>query len=287
MVASPTAIAAAIVLLQAYDYARDAGVDPWQFAIDRADLEPATELDLRWLIARWFAEHAQETTTDRDPVRTFRPIVSTAFPARTCLVLTDAGASAFRPLVQALSRSSRVDQLDCRYPIALQSYPPALLPLPLTFDPQSSHAPAEPHTIPPRPTSSSPVASHSTEAIAFTSSHTAAAQSITPTKRGKSVPHWDAQLRELRLGNKLVKRFRVPAANQELILNVFEEEGWPECIDDPLPPKGDDPTRRLQATIKSLNRHQSEPLIRFHGNGEGAVWWERARPTRASVRHVS
>jgi hypothetical protein len=72
-----------------------------------------------------------------------------------------------------------------------------------------------------------------------------------------------------------VKRFRVPAANQGLILAAFEEEGWPRFIDDPLPRHGDEePARRLQATIKSLNRHQASPLIRFRGNGGEKVLWE-------------
>ena len=32
---------------------------------------------------------------------------------------------------------------------------------------------------------------------------------------------------------------------------------------------------RLQATVKSLNRNQVAPLIRFHGNGNGLqVYWE-------------
>src|SRR5947207_475841 len=33
----------------------------------------------------------------------------------------------------------------------------------------------------------------------------------------------------------LVKHFRRPAPNQYLILDVFQEENWPERIDDPLP----------------------------------------------------
>ena len=36
-------------------------------------------------------------------------------------------------------------------------------------------------------------------------------------------------------GGLIVKRFRVPARNQETILSVFEEEGWAEHIHDPLP----------------------------------------------------
>jgi hypothetical protein len=90
------------------------------------------------------------------------------------------------------------------------------------------------------------------------------------------VPRWDAECRELRWGAALVKRFREPALNQELILAVFEEEGWPARIDDPLPnDPGCDPKQRLHDTIKRLNRHQANRLLRFRGDGSGSgVLWE-------------
>src|SRR5262245_46966369 len=89
-------------------------------------------------------------------------------------------------------------------------------------------------------------------------------------------PVWDAAHRELRYNGRLVKRFRVPALNQIAVLDAFQEDGWPEFIDDPIPPEhGIDPKQRLNVTIKSLNRNQLEPLIRFHGNGNGLqVYWE-------------
>ena len=99
-------------------------------------------------------------------------------------------------------------------------------------------------------------------------------------------PRWDAKRRELRLARRLLKRFRVPAPNQEAILAAFQEEGWPNCIDDPLPPKGDlSPQRRLHDTIKALNRkhRQRPPLIRFLGNGTGkSVVWELRVVSRCS-----
>jgi hypothetical protein len=104
----------------------------------------------------------------------------------------------------------------------------------------------------------------------------AAAAASTPVFR----PEWDATRRELRFRGHVIKRYRVPARNQALVLTAFEEMGWPEFIDDPLPPTGEqDPKHRLHATIKSLNRNQLHPLIRFHGNGNGMqVSWEAARP---------
>jgi hypothetical protein len=91
-------------------------------------------------------------------------------------------------------------------------------------------------------------------------------------------PRWDGDRRELRLNGRLVKRFKVASPNQETILAVFQEEGWPPRIDDPLPPLPEqDPKRRLHDTIKCLNRHQKNRLIRIIGDGTGkGVRWERA-----------
>jgi hypothetical protein len=91
-------------------------------------------------------------------------------------------------------------------------------------------------------------------------------------------PRWDKDRRELWFGTALVKQFKVPAANQEIILAAFQEEAWPACLDDPLPPQPQlDPKRRLRDTVCSLNRNQKHFLIRFFGNGNGqGVRWEPA-----------
>ena len=93
------------------------------------------------------------------------------------------------------------------------------------------------------------------------------------------VPHWDAETRELRIDGTILKQFKWHAANQEIILSTFQEEGWPFRIDDPLPPQSDqDPKRRLSDTIKCLNRKQANKLIRFRGDGTGeGIIWERVQ----------
>jgi hypothetical protein len=93
-------------------------------------------------------------------------------------------------------------------------------------------------------------------------------------------PRWDATRRELSLTGLIVKRFRVPARNQETILSVFEEEGWAEHIHDPLPVTHDiDAPTRLHDAINRLNRCQINPLVRFHGDGKGTgVFWEPIKP---------
>jgi hypothetical protein len=102
------------------------------------------------------------------------------------------------------------------------------------------------------------------------------------------VPAWDAERHELRVGEKLVKRFKWPALNQEKILAVFQEEGWPPRIDDPLAPQPDqDPKRRLHDTIKCLNRNQKSPLLRFHGDGTGeGIIWELVQDGQPTSDHV-
>jgi hypothetical protein len=92
-------------------------------------------------------------------------------------------------------------------------------------------------------------------------------------------PTWDRDMRELRLGGVLVKRFKHSASNQELILASFHELGWPKRMDDPLPhAPGTDPKRRLHDTIKKLNHCQTNPLLHFFGDGSGrAICWEMKR----------
>jgi hypothetical protein len=91
-------------------------------------------------------------------------------------------------------------------------------------------------------------------------------------------PHWDRARFELRFGDSLVKRFRLPAPNQKRILAAFEEEHWPPRIDDPLPPHPEiDSKRRLHHTLIALNRNQKQRLIQFHGDGtgQGVCWTAR------------
>ena len=88
-------------------------------------------------------------------------------------------------------------------------------------------------------------------------------------------PTWDRDRHELRVDGQLVKVFKLPSPNQEMVLAAFEEEGWPARIDDPLPPTSDlEPKRRLHDTIKSLNRNQKARLVRFMGDGTGqGIQW--------------
>lgn len=89
-------------------------------------------------------------------------------------------------------------------------------------------------------------------------------------------PIWDRQRNELWYGETLVKKYKLPASNQATVLQAFEEDGWPARIDDPLPPKpNQDSKRRLHDTINSLNRNQRQRSLKFTGDGTGhGVCWE-------------
>ncbi len=104
----------------------------------------------------------------------------------------------------------------------------------------------------------------------------AAAGSLSAHK--PTCPQWDPMHRLLSVDGQIVKRFRLTAPNQELVLTVFQEEGWPSRIDDPLPPRvGLLAKIRLRDTIKFLNLNLDPALIHFRGDGTGAgIIWEWA-----------
>jgi hypothetical protein len=93
---------------------------------------------------------------------------------------------------------------------------------------------------------------------------------------GLLVPAYHRDERVFTWGEHVLKRFRQPAVNQELVLISAEELDWPEWFDDPLHRKnGHNPKTLLHDTIKDLNRRQSEWLIHFKGDGSGRrIGWE-------------
>lgn len=95
-----------------------------------------------------------------------------------------------------------------------------------------------------------------------------------PTIRPK--PRYDKNARILFVGDTIIKRYSRPAIPQETLLSVFEEDGWPPRIDDPLPLKPNtNPKKRLGTTIYSLNAGLNiKSLIKFHsdGKGQGVTW---------------
>ena len=82
-------------LLSAWECAHDVQSDPWQFAVETADLTALGlgKSGLRWLVRKGFAEHARELTRRGDAARGFQPEPSLAFTSKSCFILTAAGHS--------------------------------------------------------------------------------------------------------------------------------------------------------------------------------------------------
>jgi hypothetical protein len=93
---------------------------------------------------------------------------------------------------------------------------------------------------------------------------------------GQLDPCYDKEIRTLSWGRHILKRFRQPSGNQEIILCAAEELSWPLWFDDPLPKQpGSRPKTRCHDTIKDLNRRQTPHLIHFKGDGTGMrIGWE-------------
>jgi hypothetical protein len=97
-------------------------------------------------------------------------------------------------------------------------------------------------------------------------------------------PHWNKGRRELTIDGVLVKSFRRIAANQFLVLDGFEELGWPKQIDDPMSGNCDDKVQRLNDTVKSLNEQNGLGRIRFSANGSGTGFCWAPGKNRLSPR---
>lgn len=220
------------LLWRAYLCAQDTGVNVWEFALRTGRLYEAgmSASDLRWMVAKGFAEHGEETAAYDEPHRSFRRSNGYFFNNHTCLILTSRGAALAEHVFQETARS-----------------------------PQA--------TLAARAAAPETVALANPSQVAYETNKAA-----TPALK----PRWDTTRRELSLEGLIVKRFRVPARNQETILSVFEEEGWAEHIHDPLPVTHEvDAPTRLHDAINRLNRCQINPLLRFHGDGKGTgVFWQ-------------
>jgi hypothetical protein len=91
----------------------------------------------------------------------------------------------------------------------------------------------------------------------------------------KLAPTWDPDCQQLRVARTIVKQFRLPAPDQEVVLAAFQESQWPSRIEDPFAPKpNQDSKQRLHRTINALNGNQRRPSIRFLSDekGEGVQW---------------
>jgi hypothetical protein len=93
-------------------------------------------------------------------------------------------------------------------------------------------------------------------------------------------PVWIAARHVLLCREVVVKAFPARAKCQETILGAFEEEGWPEEIDDPLPPVAESSQKdHLHDVVRRMCCGQAFPVVAFHTTGRGQqVRWNWRQP---------
>lgn len=196
------------LLRESWELASQLKQDLWQFAVEIDALRSAglSNNGLRWLLARGFAQSADECTRRMDRSRRFRRLKSFVLTSRTCFVFTDEGYQWTRRI-----------QVRERIP-------------PSGEETETDHRPV-----------------------------------------------WIAELRELRIDGRAIKRFTQSAQAQEAVLAAFQSAGWPPAIVNPLSngPR-QDPKRHLRYTVQNLNRAQRPLCIRFFINGDArTIHWEK------------
>jgi hypothetical protein len=249
-----------MLLGHAYVYSQDTKQDLWQFALEIDELKRhgLTNNEFRWMLARNLVKHAQEITPSGAGDRKFRPLESHLFPSGTCFVPTEIGLSLSRTEVQETTQQHTLLPNNAADHPAFEFAAENASQLEKGIGPLKRLTPNTRNGEKNRASDDSP-------------------NSQTPNILSTR-PKWDAAQKRLTVGSQVVKLYRWPAINQETILAVFEEDGWPNRIDDPLSVVANlDPKRRLHDTIKCLNRGQEILTIRFRGDGTGAgVKWEFA-----------
>jgi hypothetical protein len=250
-------------MIQAFEYADELERDVWDFAVEVSALK-STGFSfnfLRWLVCKGYAQLAREVTASSDTTRSFQRQHkdNLALRKRTCVVLTDLGIAFVRKFVVQIEMDTEMSLRRNGNPLRLT-------------DGTNGHDSANGHE-----------SDNGHESTNGELDRLAAAASDC-----KSTPTWDSDRQELRVGDRIVKEFKLHSPNQVVLLTAFEEDGWPVRIDDPLPQHGDiDPKQRLHDTIKSLNRNQKCALIRFRGDGTGqGVRWELRRASSPKL-HVN
>jgi hypothetical protein len=103
-----------IALWRAYDYARNACVDRWEFALEIQQFyeQGLTHNELRWLVAKGIVEHGRETTAYGDARRSFKLTHGLTFSASSAFVLSKSGAGFASQFVAVSSNIAEASTLD-------------------------------------------------------------------------------------------------------------------------------------------------------------------------------
>lgn len=301
------------LLLRSDTYARETNQDPWDYSVELPDLirAGATRTDLRLLINLGLVHHRREKTQPRDNRRSFKELGQQSLTQRTCFVIAVGMREKLKRLADSTSiqinldtkvankrddqlrhftSQSIADDLDCDQTATQESRSSYSLraeedrakspPCQPTRQRESRYLIDKQLRLGLSPIRNCPVCEAGLASMSDVDhDHYLVHQT---TYQNETLPNWEPHERRLVYRGQVVKRFRMPAVNQETILSAFEEESWPSRIDDPLPQLDDiDPKRRLHDTIKCLNRNQHHEMIRFRGDGTGeGITWEL---TEASV----
>jgi len=100
-----------------------------------------------------------------------------------------------------------------------------------------------------------------------------------PTERTREKPVWNRDSLTLTIGGVAFRRFRRAKANEQLrILDAFQEQEWPEAINDPFKDEF-----KLRETVKSFNRvsknaANSDKVFRIIP-GRTRIGWYFGRPS--------
>jgi hypothetical protein len=90
-------------------------------------------------------------------------------------------------------------------------------------------------------------------------------------------PVFDRLTGKLRFRDTLVReRTRKPAPLVEMLLLRFDEAGWPEALEAPLPEGVFDPRQQLIEAVRRLNKGLRGKLMCFHVRGSVITWEDRA-----------
>jgi hypothetical protein len=93
----------------------------------------------------------------------------------------------------------------------------------------------------------------------------------------RPLPVYERLTGRLRFRDTLVhERKRKPAPLVETLLLRFNEAGWPEALESPLPEGVFDPRQQLIEAVRRLNKGLRGTLIRFHVRGSVITWEDRA-----------
>jgi hypothetical protein len=85
------------------------------------------------------------------------------------------------------------------------------------------------------------------------------------------LPVWKKAAGELLYLGNVIREVKPTATNLRLILNSFQETGWPAWIYDPFPPDHEASDRRRRA-VATLNQGLTGIRFLCEGNGKKISW---------------